>query len=151
MDSNFDIDPFDLEVMKSHFKDADHLNICVRCKVFDYRGKTKQQTIAHFEACMAGAGAAGETPNQYDLALASSLDIVVDDTMSIQDNQTVKNEQMHEMVDIGTQTPSGCGRPCALRIKYLEQALAKMTQEKKDLERAFNSATMRLDVYEKYS
>ena len=51
MDSNFKIDPFDLEVLKLHFKDADHLNICVRCKEFDYRGKSMEETIKHIETC----------------------------------------------------------------------------------------------------
>ena len=51
MDSNFKIDPFDLEVLKLHFNDADHLNICVRCKEFDYRGKSMEETIKHIETC----------------------------------------------------------------------------------------------------
>ena len=62
MQSNFDIVPEDLELLKSFFPGKESLMICVRCRTFDYTGKTKAERIAHIESCCTPASVPAVVP-----------------------------------------------------------------------------------------
>ena len=60
--SNFDFMPEMVELLTLQWPNDVPFNICVRCKTYDYTGKTKAETIEHFESCNAVQVAPAVTP-----------------------------------------------------------------------------------------
>ena len=61
---NFDLMPEVIDTLKKQWPKDLPLNICVRCRDYDYNGKTKEETIAHIESCMTDQMAPAVIPIQ---------------------------------------------------------------------------------------
>ena len=124
MQDNFDLFPEVIDCLKLQWPKDLPLNICVRCRDYDYTGKSKQETIAHIESCMTDPMAPAVMPIQPKQSQVVDPALKIPESKHRDDQPPRPIFQAVKMKHTGTQEELRCNKTCADdRVKLQDEIL----------------------------
>ena len=140
-----------VEVFKLQWPKDVPLDICVRCKTFDYSDKTKEETIAHMESCNAGQVAPAVTPFPPVEASNNDQPHQIEEVPSEDDQPPRPIFKVMKCANFSSQLDERCNRICAQdRSKFQDEILSLKARNNRLVDELFWTKKM-VDCQKYYS